>query len=460
MLQGAEKALLRSIRSVLALGTLSLSAQTLCATLTVNTTSDTRVPGATCSLRKAIENANTNATLHPECPPAGDYGADTIVFDPLAFPPDHMTTSTLSGQLYLTDASTTTIDGGGVVALDGGGHTRIFLLSGSANLEGLTISNGYAADNGGGMLVIGTATIDRCTFTGNVAQKSGGGAIFRAAGQLTVKSSTLIGNGSVSTTYYGGAIYSTGPGSLTVIGSTLSNNKANGYGGAIDARSQLTVKDSLISGNHAYSGGGIRLYGHYDLLLTGTTLVGNVASGSGDSAGGGIAIFGPASGPSSTPVLTNDTFYKNLGGLYGGAIFNGANSELTVTNSTIVANMPTTIRSVAPTTFLNSILVGASLNCIAFPFDAGVVDAGGNIENGDSCGFTAAAGSLSSTDPKLVAPPSNNGGPTPTLALAASSPAFHFAFGCPSTDQRGMSRPSAACDTGAFEETLFFSGFE
>ena len=465
MSQTAEKALLRSMRSALAIGALGLSAHAQSATLTVNTTFDLSLPGATCSLRKAIDNANANATVHAECPPAGDYGADTILFDPAVFPADQLTASALSGELSLTDASTTTIDGAGAVALDGQGFVRIFTVSGSAYLEGLTISNGYTTAGGGGMLVTGSATIDRCNLTGNVAKSSFGGAIFRAAGELTVKRSTLSGNGvGVWPTQFGGAIYSSGTGSLTVSGSTLSQNHATSRGGAIDSLGPLTVKDSLISGNDAYSGGGIRFadMGHFALVVTGTTLAGNRAT-----YGGGIAIYGALSPPSSTPVLTNDTFHGNLGfgvtlGVTGAAIYNFGNSTPTITNSTFLANAFVAVRSSdAPATVVNSVLAGsAQSNCSTYPLDAGLVDGGGNIDDGTSCGFTAAAGSLDNTDPKLVAPPSDNGGPTPTLALGASSPAFHFASACPDTDQRGLSRPPTHCDAGAYEETVFFNAFE
>ena len=53
-----------------------------------------------------------------------------------------------------------------------------------------------------------------------------------------------------------------------------------------------------------------------------------------------------------------------------------------------------------------------------------------------------------------LAPLSDNGGPTLTHALLASSPAIDAADGavCPASDQRGVFRPQgAACDTGAYE---------
>jgi hypothetical protein len=62
---------------------------------------------------------------------------------------------------------------------------------------------------------------------------------------------------------------------------------------------------------------------------------------------------------------------------------------------------------------------------------------------------------LQNTDPKLASL-ANNGGPTQTLALQAGSPAIDQipAASCPTTDQRGVTRPDngeSACDIGAYE---------
>lgn len=62
-------------------------------------------------------------------------------------------------------------------------------------------------------------------------------------------------------------------------------------------------------------------------------------------------------------------------------------------------------------------------------------------------------GDLNNTNP-LLGPLANNGGPTPTHALLAGSPAIDAAGGCPppATDQRGVARPQgSACDIGSFE---------
>ena len=74
---------------------------------------------------------------------------------------------------------------------------------------------------------------------------------------------------------------------------------------------------------------------------------------------------------------------------------------------------------------------------------------GNNIENGSSCGFGAAG---DQTAEPLLGPLQDNGGPGPTHALLAGSPALDHGAACPATDERGVVRPQgAACDVGAYE---------
>jgi len=62
-------------------------------------------------------------------------------------------------------------------------------------------------------------------------------------------------------------------------------------------------------------------------------------------------------------------------------------------------------------------------------------------------------GSPYTADP-LLGPLQPNGGPTPTMALGAGSPAIDTGTGCAPLDQRGLPRPDhgeATCDIGAYE---------
>lgn len=449
------------------LGTIGMAAHGHAATLTVNTTADASPPAGACSLRMAIDNANNNATTHPECQPVGAFGADTILFDPAAFPPNTLTASTVSGQLILTDTSTTTISGGGVVALDGGGKKRIFFVRGAAYLESLTIRNAYTTYGGAGIYVKGgTVTVDHCSLSGNISQNSAGGAIDNA-GQLTVTNSTLSGNLAPNTSTVGGAIVNFG--TLTILNSSLTGNSAGRAGGGIYTFSSVggtTITNSLISGNTAHDGGGIFYQdlgsaSSSGLVISASTLIDNHAS----EYGGGILIVGGTynNPPGVTPTLTNDTFYGNTAGTSGGAIYSNGYSTPAITNTTFFGNSAATgsviVSSKFATTFLNSIVANSTggLSCSGI-----FADGGSNIDDGASCGFTTAAGSLSNTNPQLL-PLANNAGPTPTMALAGTSPALH-AVGtgvvCPSVDQRGLSRPSSRCDIGAYEETIFYNGFQ
>ncbi|MGC9040444.1 MAG: choice-of-anchor Q domain-containing protein [Roseiflexus sp.] len=57
---------------------------------------------------------------------------------------------------------------------------------------------------------------------------------------------------------------------------------------------------------------------------------------------------------------------------------------------------------------------------------------------------------MTRADPRLEAAVADHGGPLPTLALLAGSPAIDAGADCPSFDQRGAARVGA-CDLGAFE---------
>jgi len=85
-----------------------------------------------------------------------------------------------------------------------------------------------------------------------------------------------------------------------------------------------------------------------------------------------------------------------------------------------------------------------------------ITNGGNNIDDGTTCGWVSASGSMSSTDPLLGAL-ANNGGPTQTFALLTGSPAidgvtFNAPNSAPSTDQRGVARPQGVrYDIGSYE---------
>jgi hypothetical protein len=361
-------------------------------------------------------------------------GADPVTID----------ISTGTGTKSIT--ADTTIDGGGLITISGGHAVGVFSVNSGVNftVNNLTIGNGYRLnDVGGGISNGGTLTVANSTFTGNgVDSPSGfaaGGGISNT-GTLNVTNSTFIGNGAAVNpeTGSGGGGGIVNSGTSTVTTSTFtSNNSDGGGGGGILNEGTLTVINSTFTANTAtYIGGGIA-NGGGTLTVTNSTFTANSAS-----SGGGILNCG-------TLTVTNSTLTGNSaeGGYLGGGGIANSNCGPAVLRNTIVAH---------------SVAGG---NC------EGVTDGGHNLDDGTSCGFNAANGSLSNTDPQLdPAGLQDNGGPTQTMALCtgpdepagcrgaspanhAGDPAVCAAAPVSHLDQRGLYRPDGCpnCSIGAYE---------
>jgi hypothetical protein len=195
---------------------LCLSTAVRAATSTVTITADNG-PG---SLRDALSNANPG---------------DTIIF-----------TNTLAGQtIFLTNGEllipiNLAIDAsallGGVV-VDAGKNSRVLEIVAEVevSLNSLTLTNGFASGDGGGVFLGGGArlTAYNCVISGNFAatMSSGGGIYADYNSTLTLNFCTLSNNSVFSG--FGGGICNDGS-STTLNRCTLSANSANyGNGGGI-----------------------------------------------------------------------------------------------------------------------------------------------------------------------------------------------------------------------------------
>ena len=239
-------------------------------------------------------------------------------------------------------------------------------------------------------------------------------------------------------------------------------------------------------GNGGFGGGGGA--GDYGLVTDGNPGNGGFFGGNGrsDEGGGGAGLGGAIFSDSGIVVITNSTFTANsaVGGLSargapegragGGAIFS-RNGQLTVLNATIHGNssviglgggiMVAQDSPSAPTLFVlkNTIVAnnGEAECAVTGSSIAGAF--AGNLITQNAIGqimrektFVACPGVVSTADPQL-APLAPNNGPTPTMAIAASSPAWNTAdFGTSlGFDQRGQRRPAlGGVDIGAFELCL------
>jgi hypothetical protein len=259
-------------------------------------------------------------------------------------------------------------------------------------------------------------------------------------------------------------------------GVTLSGGNAR-WGGAVlvDPGHRLdldaaTVKDSQARGQtmgDPMYGGGILNQGG-TLNVTSSTFTGNQAYFSLAASGYGGAIATLMQGTPGTTNLTNVTIFNNLahagsGNGLGGGVYTGAGATTTITNSTLAGNRAETltpgqtpaggnVASDGTTQLLDTIVADGQAGQGVANCGGTIASLGHNLDSRDECGFSATLGDLTNANPGL-GPLQDNGGPTDTHAIGATSPAFDAGgTGCPTTDQRGVARPQgAACDIGAFE---------
>jgi CSLREA domain-containing protein len=297
-----------AIRYALILALVFLPASPFATTFPVTKTADTNVsctPG-NCSLREAIEAANTNPGADDVPVPAGFYL--------LAL-----------GQIVVSDDVSIAGAGQATTIIDGNATDRVFdieVTSGVVAISGVTIQNGYA-NTGSGISndYGGDLTLTNSTVSSNTATGFGGGISNDYGGSLTLTNSTVSGNTAHSD---GGGIsnyYSYGD--LTLTNSTVSNNSAVGVyadGGGIYHYSlfgDMKLTNSTVSGNTAEFGGGINNDG--DLTLSNSTVSGNIAYASGggihdDSSGASVYLDSSIVADNSAPVGANcNNAFNSLG---------------------------------------------------------------------------------------------------------------------------------------------------
>jgi len=407
-------------------------------------------------------------------------GADEIVFA------DGVSgTITLASTLpMVTDPAGLVIDGGGDVTVSGNEQVQIFSVGEGAalSLRSLTLSSGLARAEDGGAInnVGGTVVVTNSTVSRNEATFLGGGIHNIGGGAVTITNSTISGN-TTGLQSVGGGIYNENS-TLEVINSTFSNN---GNGAIRNRNSTLEVTNSTFSDhqsgtiasefsstakvtNSTFTGnrGGVLNGFNSTLEVTNSTFLGTRGS----------AVLNVLNG---TLEVTNSTFSGNRGvgrrcdafgdcvefELPGGGIYNSGGTTQ-VTNSTFSGNSASTGSAIfngndfngneGKTTLRNTIVANSTSggNCGG---EVPITDGGYNIDDGSTCGFTQATGSLPNTNPLLdPAGLADNGGQTQTIALQPDSPAVDLvgqdACPPPETDQRGVERPQGeACDAGAFE---------
>ena len=294
---------------------LSLASSADAAGITVTTTADEFGTGAGCSLREAVQAANTNAAFGG-CP-AGS-GADTISVPAGTYvlTLTGIEDANTAGDLDVTSSMTLDGVGAGSTIIDGNSTDRVFDVFPASpvtfGLSDVTVRNGHTPTTGfnvGGAVYLHnnvTATVSDSTFSGNVATTTGGA--LESRGVLTVSDSTFSNNTSGA---LGGAINaSSTTATLTVTGSTFTGNQAEA-GGALNIstnagnNSSITTSSFqnnqtvLVAGGVAENGGAIRIDTDGDVGITKSTFTGNTAV-----ADGGAVYFNDNATQAAVPTLS------------------------------------------------------------------------------------------------------------------------------------------------------------
>ena len=340
--------------------------------------------------------------------------------------------------------------GGGAISLQG-------VLK--ATIIGSTFVNGVASNGGGIESLNSELDVYNSTFDSNIATGNG------ANSDDSTKCSVVATNGQhqVGSGGNAGAIAIDGGSDLThtFCGVVFKNNQAGAQAlaGAIgrtpDLAKQTTIIDRcLFDGNQAAQGGGGALYFHNSTLqihastfhanvakgcgaiqADGTTLdfvndtfEGNSTNGSG-AVGGALCLFG------GDGKITNVTFANNKVDGFGAAIF--GNPTLTIDNTLFANNVGNN--------------PGAPMQCQVTATGSHDLQFPSTHTNGGAAD-TACVPNIGFSDPKLAAI-GDNGGPTPTMLVQTASPALALGQTCPTTDQRGTTRPASGCTSGATEGT-------
>jgi CSLREA domain-containing protein len=503
--------------TVLATWSIILSAATAqimeTTTITVNTFDDElNDGGGDCSLREAIQAANTDSQIDG-CLAGSDH--DTIVL------PSGSYTLTLDGANEDDNAtgdldivSDLTISGAGAEStlVDGNQLDRVLHIHGGATVEiiGVTITQGRSplveelggdgvdgggVYNDGALTLVNSIVISNTTSAGgfnsdgNAGHGGNGGGIY-SSGALTLSNSIVANN-------------VTGDGG-DILGADISGD--GGSGGGVYSAGTLEIINCMLNGNTTGQGGrpvfdygingsggdGGGIFSQGALTLTSSAVFSNVTGDSGDlSETGGRGGHGGGIASSGILVVLNATISGNttgdgfpLSGFgpdgCGGGIY--SSGPLTLTNSTVANNHT----GVASHDFLDD--GGGIYQCIDVAYLRNTIVAGNSDHGGQSpdcrgtfisqdynligdstgCILTPQAndqiGAASDPIDPHLGPLQENGGPTPTHALATGGPAIDAGYcGDATTDQRGFPRPidilgatnvADGCDIGAYEVQL------
>ncbi len=374
---------------------------------------------ADCSLREAVSAAN--ATPGAVLIPAGTYTLSGAAGN----------NTNASGDLDVTTGMAIYGAGAGQTVIDAANVDRVIHgdpfngSRASVTLGDVTLLDGQVTGDGGGLLAMGLGNytdLDTVIIESAIASGNGGGIRMMARGRMvrTVVRGNRAG-------LAGGGINAPGNSSaiVEIRDSTIESNAslatATAGGGGLHSTAVTEIVNSTIHGNTAnFHGGGLHFLSTGSPALRSATVSGNTSDNDGNGTGAG-----------------------------GGIRFDGSGA-ISVRNSVLADNTS-----------------AAAPDC-SNAGTATLVTAFSHLEaTAGACAF-AGTGDVTGSDPGLE-PLANNGGPTRTRSIVASSPLVDGGdpTGCADRqgsplgfDQRGTGFPRSRdgngdgisrCDKGAFE---------
>lgn len=392
----------------------------------------------------------------------------------------------------------------GIVSGDGGAIYN----DGNLTISDSTLSKNKAG-RGGAIGNGGTLTIDRCNFVENSDHFSSGAIVNSHGGKLVVRNSNFLRNsgyaggaienfgeqyvaeshfeeneamigGAIrnlgkshvrSSDFYsnfaenGGAVFNIGE--LTIIDSLFSGNRTAQNGGAIQNDGDLSIRQSVFTRSGAFWGGALNngpdgaLKIEHSLFDENAAAVGAAIENRGDVWVNSSTFTGNSAKENGGAIhdrghlfIYNSSFSENRAA-WGGALYLVGNrffsSDADLTHVTMVENFANVggglvVDSLpdASVRLYNSILAdNVGGDCVG-----GLSQAHGNIIKDGSCNAELSGDPMLS---KLVVP--EDGSPA-YYPLLPGSPAIDAAVSdhCPDSDQIGTPRPQGeACDIGAIE---------
>lgn len=234
--------------------------------ITVNTNVDEFNGGGSCSLREAVQAANTNA-VGTGCP-AGQAG----VFDPdfIDVPANTYTLTqpgtddtNVGGDLDITDTNVTIRNTGGgqttVVAPAGNRGIDVVGSAFAVTITGIRVTGGAPSGNGGGIqnnLNGSTLTLNNVTVNANNAAGGGGGGGIFSGGGTTLALNNVTVSGNTAQGAGGALLYNSANNSFvknsTILNNTADTDETGESGGGIannDPGSVVNITNTILAGN-------------------------------------------------------------------------------------------------------------------------------------------------------------------------------------------------------------------